>query len=74
MITMTDDSMALLQARLGTMGLHIPKLRTGTCYPSFLEPRKASEQALGMAGMFKSQISTLCAELDTRVRKFRGGS
>lgn len=28
------------------MDLRIPKLRTGSYYPSFLEPRKASEQAL----------------------------
>jgi putative transposase len=35
-----------LETRIGTMELRIPKLRTGTYYPSFLEPRKASEQAL----------------------------
>jgi putative transposase len=32
--------------RLGTIELEIPKLRTGSYYPSFLEPRKRSEQAL----------------------------
>ncbi|MEQ9587264.1 MAG: IS256 family transposase [Parvibaculaceae bacterium] len=35
-----------LETRLGTMELRIPKLRTGSYLPSFLEPRKASEQAL----------------------------
>jgi len=28
------------------MNLKIPKLRSGTYFPSFLEPRKMSEQAL----------------------------
>ena len=35
-----------LETRLGTMALRIPKLRQGSYYPSFLEPRKASEHAL----------------------------
>jgi putative transposase len=35
-----------LETRLGTLNLKIPKLRTGSYFPSFLEPRKASEQAL----------------------------
>lgn len=35
-----------LVTRLGTMELRIPKLRTGSYLPSFIEPRKASEQAL----------------------------
>ena len=35
-----------LETRLGTMNLRIPKLRSGTYFPSFLEPRKMSEQAL----------------------------
>ena len=36
-----------LETRLGTMNLRIPKLRSGTYFPSFLEPRKMSEQAEG---------------------------
>lgn len=32
--------------RLGTLELEIPKLRAGTYFPSWLEPRKRSEQAL----------------------------
>ena len=32
--------------RIGAMQLRIPKLRSGSYFPSFLEPRKKSEQAL----------------------------
>ena len=32
--------------RVGTMELHIPKLREGSYFPSQLEPRRRSEQAL----------------------------
>jgi putative transposase len=32
--------------RLGSMALAIPKLRTGSYFPSFLEPRRRAEQAL----------------------------
>ncbi len=32
--------------RLGSMDLAIPKLRTGSYFPSFLEPRRRAEQAL----------------------------
>ena len=35
-----------LETRLGRLELRIPKLRQGSYFPSFLEPRKASEQAL----------------------------
>lgn len=35
-----------LETRLGTLDLKIPKLRSGSYFPSFLAPRKASEQAL----------------------------
>jgi putative transposase len=35
-----------LETRMGTMNLQIPKLRSGSYFPSFLEPRKTSEQAL----------------------------
>ncbi len=35
-----------LETRLGTMNLKIPKLRSGTYFPSFLEARKMSEKAL----------------------------
>ncbi|MBF0176953.1 MAG: IS256 family transposase [Magnetococcales bacterium] len=36
----------LLETRLGTMELKVPKLRKGSYYPSFLEPRKTTEKAL----------------------------
>ena len=35
-----------LDTRLGTLNLKIPKLRTGTYFPGFLEPRKMVEKAL----------------------------
>ena len=35
-----------LDTRLGTLDLKIPKLRQGSYFPSFLEPRKTAEQAL----------------------------
>src|ERR671938_976489 len=35
-----------LDTRLGTLQLRIPKLRQGSYFPPFLEPRKVSEKAL----------------------------
>lgn len=35
-----------LDTRLGTLALAIPKLRSGSYFPSFLEPRRFSERAL----------------------------
>jgi putative transposase len=35
-----------LDTRLGTLQLRVPKLRQGTYFPPFLEPRKVSEKAL----------------------------
>jgi putative transposase len=35
-----------LKTRVGSIELAIPKLRSGSYFPSFLEPRKRSEQAL----------------------------
>ena len=32
--------------RLGRLNLRVPKLRQGSCFPGFLEPRKTSEKAL----------------------------
>jgi transposase-like protein len=34
------------ETRAGTVGLEIPKLRKGSYFPAFLEPRRASEKAL----------------------------
>ena len=35
-----------LDTRLGTLNLKIPKLRTGSYFPGFLEPRRTVEKAL----------------------------
>src|SRR5947209_5001519 len=35
-----------LDTRLGSLNLKIPKLRTGSYFPGFLEPRKTAEKAL----------------------------
>jgi len=80
--------------RAGRIALAIPRLRKGSYFPSFLEPRRTAEKALvavvqeayvhgvstravddlvkamGAGGMSKSQVSRLCAEIDTRVNAF----
>ena len=33
------------QTRAGTVELRIPKLRKGSCFPGFLEPRRMAEKA-----------------------------
>ena len=35
-----------LETRLGTLDLKIPKLRQGSYFPAFLEPRRTAEKAL----------------------------
>src|SRR5881275_1333109 len=81
--------------RVGTLELHIPKLRQGSSFPSWLEPRRRAEQALvavvaeayvqgvstrkvealvqalGIAGISKSEVSRLAASLDDQVEAFR---
>src|SRR3954451_14020186 len=81
--------------RLGTLDLAIPKLRQGSYFPSWLEPRRRAEQALvavvaeayvqgvstrkveavvqalGIAGISKSEVSRLAASLDAQVEAFR---
>ena len=34
------------ETRAGTVELRIPKLRRGSCFPAFLEPRRMAEKAL----------------------------
>jgi putative transposase len=34
------------ETRVGTVELRIPKLRKGSCFPGFLEPRRMAEKAL----------------------------
>src|SRR5215210_7233896 len=81
--------------RVGALELQIPKLRTGSYFPSWLEPRRRAEQALvaviaeayvqgvstrkvealvqalGIAGLSKSEVSRLAAALDEQVDAFR---
>src|ERR671939_548900 len=83
-----------LDTRLGALQLRIPKLRQGSYFPPFLEPRKTAEkalvaviqeawiagvstrrvdelvQAMGLAGISKSQVSKLCKDIDERVNAF----
>src|ERR687885_1260629 len=83
-----------LDTRLGSLNLKIPKLRTGSYFPGFLEPRRIAEkalvsviqeawiggvstrrvdelvQAMGLAGISKSQVSKLCKDIDERVNAF----
>ena len=80
--------------RLGRIDLRIPKLRKGSYFPGFLEPRRTAEralaaviqeayvqgistrsvdelvQAMGLAGVSKSEVSRICAEIDERVGAF----
>lgn len=66
-----------LDTRLGTLNLKIPKMRQGTYFRSFLEPRKMAEkalvaviqlvQAMGMTGISKSSVSEICKDIDERV-------
>src|SRR5919202_5907522 len=82
--------------RLGRVDLRIPKLRQGSSFPGFLEPRRTAEralaaviqeayvqgistrsvdelvQAMGLAGVSKSEVSRICAEIDGRVQAFLG--
>jgi len=82
------------ETRAGTVELRIPKLRKGSYFPGFLEPRRLAEkaltaviqeayvqgvstrsvddlvQAMGMAGISKSQVSRLVAEIDEKVHAF----
>ncbi len=81
--------------RVGTLELAIPKLRSGTYFPSWLEARKRGEQALisvvaeayvqgvstrkvealvqalGIAGISKSEVSRMVASLDAQASAFR---
>ncbi len=82
------------ETRAGTVALRIPKLRKGSYFPGFLEPRRMAEkaltamvqeayvqgvstrsvdelvQAMGMSGIFQSQVSRLCGEIDDKVKAF----
>jgi transposase-like protein len=81
--------------RVGSLELQVPKLRQGSYFPSWLEPRRRAEQALvavvaeayvqgvstrkveavvqalGIAGLSKSEVSRLATSLDEQVDAFR---
>src|SRR5215210_3958875 len=89
----------LLSTPAGDLELSIPKLRSGSFFPSLLERRRRVDQALfavvmeaylhgvstrkvddlvkalGIdAGISKSEVSRICADLDIEVRAFRDRS
>ena len=45
--------------RMGTIELAIPKLRSGSYFPSLLEPRRRAEKALQAMPMYKIQMATI---------------
>lgn len=81
--------------RVGTIDLAIPKLRSGSYFPAWLEPRRRVGTSAGGGGrrgvpawcqyaqgggpcaavghraISKSEVSRLCASLDTQVTAFR---
>src|SRR4029079_18895587 len=86
----------VLSTTAGDLELRIPKLRTGSFFPSLLERRRRVDQslfavimeaylhgtstrkvddlvkALGAdSGISKSEVSRICADLDTEVKAFR---
>jgi transposase-like protein len=86
----------LLSTKAGDLELRVPKLRSGSFFPSLLEPRRRIDRALWAvvmeayvhgvstrkvddlvaalgidAGIGKSEVSRICAELDGVVATFR---
>jgi putative transposase len=64
------------QTRAGTVELQIPKLRRGSYFPSFLEPRRRSEQALlaviqqaYVCGVSTRRVDQLVESLGLRVSR-----
>ena len=65
--------------RAGEIELQIPKLRQGSYFPSFLQPRKRSEQALVsvvqqayVCGVSTRRVDQLVESLGLRISKSRG--
>ena len=48
------------ETRAGTVELRIPKLRIGSYFPSFLEPRRMAEKAL--TAVIPAQTQSVCRE------------
>jgi putative transposase len=64
------------QTRAGTVELQIPKIRQGSYFPSFLEPRRRSEQALlsvvqqaYVCGVSTRRVDQLVESLGLRISK-----
>ena len=57
------------ETRAGSVELRIPKLRKGSYFPGFLEPRRMAEKALTAV----IQVSRLCEEIDGKVKAFPSG-
>ena len=67
------------ETRAGTLELQIPKLRRGSYFPSFLEPRRRSEQALlavvqqaYVCGVSTRRVDQLVESLGLRVSQVGG--
>jgi putative transposase len=61
-----------LDTRVGRIDLQIPKLRKGSSFPSFLEPRRTAEKALigAIQEVYLQGISTqLSPQLENRQQK-----
>src|SRR5215211_916840 len=65
------------ETRAGTVELRIPKLRKGSYFPGFLEPRRMAEKALTaviqeayVQGVSTIQVSRLCGEIDGKIAAF----
>jgi transposase-like protein len=62
------------QTRAGELELQIPRVRRGSYFPSFLEPRKRSEQALVseeayVAGVSTRKVDQVVESLGLRISK-----
>jgi len=62
---------------VGDLTLAIPKLRQGSFFPNWLEPRRRVDKALvealgGASGISKSEVSRICQGLDEQVKTFLG--
>lgn len=71
----------LLTTQVGDLSLAIPKLRQGSFFPDWLEPRRRVDKALyavvmealgGASRISKSEVSRICQGLDEQVKAFLG--
>ena len=69
----------LLTTQVGDLTLAIPKLRQGSFFPNWLEPRRRVDKALYAVvmeaytgGISKSEVSRICQGLDEQVKAFLG--